>query len=107
MEEEEKKGNDRADTAADLGASESQAKVHKIAELYCWRQKLYRKLLARIQKCIVGLRMHEKQLREEDATTKGPFEKREEKVTISKYLRCSKGRESFQRKDAHNNKALV
>ena len=39
VELEEKEGNDAADKAADLGAMDSQIKVHRFGEMYCRRHK--------------------------------------------------------------------
>ena len=55
--------------------------------------------MTRIQKYIVGLRMHDKQLREEDARKDDPFGKKEEKkVTIPKHLRYSGDEDLFKAK---------
>ena len=58
----EKQGNDKADIAADLGATSSQAKVQAFGPLYCQRQKNYRALMCRVQNDIVGLKVEEKKL---------------------------------------------
>ena len=86
VEEEEKKGNDGSDEAADLGATESQGKVAKFAGLYSWRHQLYRKMMMRVQKYIVGLKVEDKRLRE-DERQKDPFERKDErKVKIANRL---------------------
>ena len=46
---EDKEGNDKADEAADQGATKSQGKVQKFAELYAWRQGMYRKIWQKIK----------------------------------------------------------
>ena len=60
VEQEDMRGNSIADRAADLGAIECQAKVHKFGEMFCWRQKHYRMLMTRVQRFIVGLKTHDK-----------------------------------------------
>ena len=51
----------------------SQGKVQKFADMYSWRHQLYRKLMTRIQKYLVGLKKEDKRLREEDAKKLDPF----------------------------------
>ena len=46
----DKEGNDKADRAAELGATASQAKVQAFGRLYSQRQQEYRTLVCRIQK---------------------------------------------------------
>ena len=55
-EEEEKKGNDESDKAAGMGSTKSQGRIAKFVDLYSWRHTQYRRLMARIQKYIVGLK---------------------------------------------------
>ena len=66
VEEEEKKGNDGSDEAADLGATESQGRVATFASLYSWRHQQYRKIMTRVHKYVVGFKKEDKRLREED-----------------------------------------
>ena len=56
VEEEEKKGNDGSDEAADIGATTSQGRVANFAGLYSWRHQMYRKLMTRIRLYIVCLK---------------------------------------------------
>ena len=84
----DKDGNDRADQAAELGATTSQAKVQAFGRLYSCRQADYRKLVCRIQRFIVALKEEEKRLRDEASRHKAlttPEEKRT--VNIPKHLR--------------------
>ena len=75
----EKEGNDKADEAADEGATKSQGMVRKFAELYSWRHGLYRKLMTRIQRFIVEVKKEEKNFNQEDDKKKDPFQKKEAK----------------------------
>ena len=74
---EDKEGNDYADEAAEEGATTSQGRVRKFAEIYSWRHMMYRKLMAGIQKYIVELTKEEKKLKQDDAKQSDPFGKRE------------------------------
>ena len=63
VELDEKRGNDGADKAADMGAKDSQEKVHRFGEMSCLRHKCYRTLMCRIQHFVVGLKMEEKRMK--------------------------------------------
>ena len=76
---EDKKGNDKADEAADQGATKSQGKVQKFAELYAWIQGMYRNIMTKIQNFIVEVKKEERRLKQGDEKEKDPFEKKEEK----------------------------
>ena len=78
----DKKGNDRSDTAAALGVTESQAKVHAFGAMYSARQLLYRTLMCRIQKYIVGLKEEEKRLKQEVARQQQPFKEAKERSML-------------------------
>ena len=69
VEEEEKKGDGGSDEAAGRGSTTSQGRVESFSDLYSWRHQLYRNVMTRIQKYIVGLEKEDKRLREEDAET--------------------------------------
>ena len=56
VKEEEKKGNDRADEAADVGATKSQGRLQCFGELYSWRHMCYRKFIAKMQTFVVELK---------------------------------------------------
>ena len=73
---EDKEGNDKADEAADQGATKSQGKVQKFAELYAWRQGMYRKIMATNQNFIVEVKKEERRLKQGDEKEKDPFEKK-------------------------------
>ena len=45
VQEEDMRGNNMADKAADMGAIESQEKVHSYRPMYSWRRKHYRMLV--------------------------------------------------------------
>ena len=53
---EDKEGNDKADEAADMGATTSQGKLKFFAEIFSWRHAKHRNLMARIQCFIVELK---------------------------------------------------
>ena len=57
---EDKEGNDKADEAADMGATTSQGKLKIFAEIFSWRHARYRNLMARIQCFIVEIKKEEK-----------------------------------------------
>ena len=76
---EEKAGNDKADEAAEMGATTSQGKVKKFAEIYSWRHAAYRKFMARIQQIIVELKKEEKKLRQDDEKAKDLLRNKEAK----------------------------
>jgi len=78
VKEEEKRGNDWADTAADEGATNSQGRLQYFGELYSWRHMCYRKLMARMQKFIVELKKEEKKLKQQDEKEKDPFGKKKQ-----------------------------
>ena len=97
VEEREKQGNDQADKAADEGATKSQGKVQRFAELYAWRHGPYRKFMTRIQQYIVALRKEEKRLKQEDEKETDLFEKKEGgKQQVQKHLRYAKTGEAFK-----------
>ena len=84
----EKQGNDRSDTAAALGVTESQSKVHAFGALYSARHVRYRAIMCRIQKYIVGLKEEERKLKQEAARQQQPFrEAKERSVCIPMSLR--------------------
>ena len=59
--------------------------TQKLADLYRWRHGGYRNLMIRIQRFIVGLKNHDKKLREVEKKKEDPFGKEEkEKVCIPK-----------------------
>ena len=69
----DKKGNDRADKAAEKGAATgSQYKIHRHGGMYSRRHKEYRTLMCRIQNFLVGLKEEERRLKQEAAKQKGP-----------------------------------
>ena len=55
-EQEDMRGNSMADRAADLGAIECQRNVHKFGDMFCWRQKHNRMLVAMVQKVYRGIK---------------------------------------------------
>ena len=82
-----KKGNGQADTGADRGAVTMQRVTQKLADLYSWRHGGYRNLMIRIQRYIVGLKNHDRKLREEETKKADPFwEEEKEKISIPKRL---------------------
>ena len=84
----DKKGNDNADRAADRGATESQAKVHRHGAMYSRRHKEYRALMCRIQNFIVGLKEEERKLKQEAAKKEDPLgQKTAKKTTVPRSLR--------------------
>ena len=87
VQKEEKKGNDQADTGAERGAVTMQKVTHKLADLYSWRHGGYRNLMVRIQSFIVGLKNHDRKLREEERKNVDPFGKEEkEQICVPKRL---------------------
>ena len=60
-----------------------------MAGIYTWRHGGYRNLMVMIQRFIVGLRNHDRKLREEAKKQVDLFGKEEEKVCISKRLGCA------------------
>ena len=77
MQKEDKTGNDQADTGADRGAVAMQKVTQKLADLYSWWRGGYRNLMIRIQRFIVGLKNHDRKLREEEKEKEDPLEKEE------------------------------
>ena len=69
----DKQGSDKADIAADVGATSSHAKVHAFGSMYRQRQKGYRTLVCRVQNYIVEPKAEEKKLREEAAKKERPI----------------------------------
>ena len=91
----DQKGNDSADRAADMGATESQRKVHRHGAMYSLRHKEYRTLMCRIQNFVVGLKEEEKKLKQEPAKQKDPLDQQAaKKITVPKNLRYP-GRDTF------------
>ena len=87
VQKEDTKGNDQADIGADRGAVTVQKVTQKLADLYSWRHGGYRNLMTRIQKFIVGLKNHDRKLREEEKNKEDPFVKEaKEKICIPKRL---------------------
>ena len=78
VKQEEKRGNDWADAAADEGATKSQGRLQCFGELYSWRHMCYRKLMARMQKFIVELKKEEKKLKQQYEKEKDPFAKKKQ-----------------------------
>ena len=78
VKQDEKRGNDWADVAADEGATKSQGRLQCFGELYSWRHMCYRKLMARMQKFIVELKKEEKKLKQQDEKEKDPLEKKKQ-----------------------------
>ena len=76
---EDKEGNDKADEAADTGATTSRGKLKFFAEIFSWRHARYRNLMARIQCFIVELKKEETKLKQEQEKEKDPFGKKEAK----------------------------
>ena len=58
----DKEGNDKADKAAELGATISQARVQAFGRLYSCRQQEYRTFVCRVQRYIVALKEEERRL---------------------------------------------
>jgi len=91
----DKEGNDKADEAAEMGATTGQGKLRSLAEIYSWRHAMYRKLMARIQKFIVELKKEEKKQKQEDDKAKDPFGRKEAtKVEVPLSLRYAKEEEA-------------
>ena len=87
MEEEQKVGNDIAETAAEKGAVTIQKVTQQLADIYSWRHGGYRRLMIIIQKYIVGLRNHARELREKAKKEEDPFgSSKDEKVGIPRRL---------------------
>ena len=78
----DKRGNDQADAAADLGATKSRAKVQAFGSMYSRRQQEDRTFVCRVQKIIVGLKEEEKKQREEMARRKDPMDVEAEKGIV-------------------------
>ena len=58
-----------------------------MVDMYSWRHGGYRNLMVRIQRFIVGLKNHDRKLREEEKKEADPFGKEEkEKICIPKRL---------------------
>ena len=67
---------------------QSQLQVYKFGALYCWRQKLYRKLMCRIQSFVVGLKKEERKLKLDAVKAKDPFDRKEgRKILVPKHLK--------------------
>ena len=81
---EDKEGNDKADEAADMGATTSQGKLEFFAEIFSWRHARYRSLMARIQCFIVELKKEEQPLKQEQEKAKDPFGKKKNEKNNSR-----------------------
>ena len=91
----EKEGNDKADEAAESGATTSQGRLRSLAEIYSWRHSMYRKLMAKIQHFIVELKKEEKKQKQDDGKAKDPFGGKEAtKIEVPKCLRYAKEEEA-------------
>ena len=84
----EKTGNDKADEAAEAGATTSQGKIRDFAEMYSWRHIRYRKFMAKIQHYIVELKKEEKKQKQQHEKEKDPFGRKEaSKVEVQRNLK--------------------
>ena len=79
----EKLGNDRADVAADKGATATQQTVQEFGSMYCSRHKRYRQWMCRVQRFIVGLKAEERRLKQEKKRAKDPFEAEADTVSYT------------------------
>ena len=62
--------------------------IARFADMCSWRHTQYRRLMARIQKYIVGLKKEYKRLRDEEEKKEDPYEKKErKKIVVEKLLR--------------------
>ena len=87
MEAADKRGNEGADKAADLGATVSQQRVQRFGALYSNRHKMYRGIMCRIQNFLVGLAVEDKKMRDEVKKRCDPFENPGGKNTYSGALK--------------------
>ena len=61
---------------------------HRFGDMYSRRQKLYRKVICRMQRYIVGLEKEEKRLKQEEELAKDPFAGAEhKKINVPKHLK--------------------
>merc|ERR1712015_307723 len=87
VERRDKEGNDKADKAAELGDTTSQAKVQAFERLYSCRQLEYRTLVCRIQRFVVALKEEERKLEAEvEKHKKLTTPEAEMKVIVPKHL---------------------